>query len=98
MGVRRATPLFPLVGTLNSSRSSKSPYSFSVISQPPPFPLTKRTPFSDPQTFILPPLFTFQPVNSLPLNSRSKPLGASSSPDLATPLQQHAPTEKTQYN
>src|SRR5262249_16767702 len=54
-------------------------YSFSVISQPPPLPSTKRMPLSAPQTSILP-AWTFQPLRSLPLKSGVKPLGTSSSP------------------
>src|SRR5262249_43709792 len=79
IGARRPTPLLPCLGILNSSRSSKSPYSFSVISQPPPLPSTKRIPLSASQTSILP-AWTFQPLRSLPLKSGVKPLGTSSSP------------------
>src|SRR5262245_7198580 len=69
------TPLLPLRGILYSSRSSKSPYSFSVISQPPPPPWTYRRPLSlsAPQTSFLP-SSTFQPDKSLPLNRAMKSL------------------------
>src|SRR6266545_488252 len=77
-GERRATPLLPIFGILNSRRSSKSVYSFSVMSQPPPPPLTKRTPSSAPQTSILP--VAFQPVRSLRLKSGVKPGGGLVSP------------------
>src|SRR5260221_12032897 len=76
MALRKATPLLPFSGILNSSRSSKSPYSSSVINQPPPCPLTKRTPFSAPHTSILPPSLTFHPLRSLPLKRALNPSGA----------------------
>src|SRR6516165_8008486 len=73
MGLRKATPLFPCLGILYSSWTSKLAYSFSVMSQPPPPPFTKRIPFSAPQNSIFPPSLTFQPVRSLPLKSGSNP-------------------------
>src|SRR5262245_13350512 len=74
IGARSATPELPPLGTLKSNRSSKSPNSFSVISQPPPPPLTKRTPMSAPHDSVLPP-WTFQPSRSLPLSSDVNPSG-----------------------
>src|SRR5262249_15194632 len=73
MGLRKATPLFPCLGILYSSWISKLEYSFSVMSQPPPPPVTKRMPFSAPQYCIFPPSLTFHPVRFLPLKSLSKP-------------------------
>src|SRR5690349_5219766 len=79
-GQRRPTPLLPAFGTLYSSITSKSPYSFSVRSQPPPgWPVVYRMPSPAPQQSILAPSFTVQPVRSLPLNSDSKPSGGFSS-------------------
>src|SRR5215813_9021407 len=98
MGLRRATPLFPLLGSLYSNWSSKSEYSFSVMSQPPPLPLTNRMPFSAPQTAMLPPSFTFQPVKSLPLKRASKPLGGSLSADSAAGAQQKAAASEKSDN
>src|SRR3954451_10422294 len=75
-GERSATPLLPPLGSLYCRRSSKSPYSFSVISQP-PLPLTPSTPFLTVHASVLP-LWAFQPSVSLPLNSFEKPFGGES--------------------
>ena len=61
-------PLLPPAGSLNSSMISKSPYSFSLDSQPPPWPVVYRTSPSTPQLSAGPPI-GFQPERSLPLNN-----------------------------
>src|SRR5690349_19683988 len=75
-GERSATPLLPPLGRRYCKRSSKSPYSFTVISQP-PLPLTPSTPFLTVHASVLP-LCAFQPSVSLPLNSFEKPFGGES--------------------
>src|SRR5262249_43813203 len=91
--LRRATPLLPARGTLNSRRNSKSPYSFSVISQPPPAPLVKRSPPPAPHRSSLPPSLTLQPLRSLPLNSCSNPSGGPLSA-ARSPGQQHSRADR----
>src|SRR5579871_2571537 len=55
-------------------------------------------PFWAPQTLILPPLFTCQPVRSLPLKSGSKPFGASGAADWAASIPHNAATNNNPYH
>src|SRR4051812_36918169 len=73
-GARSATPLLPpFFSQRYSHRNSKSPYSFSVRSQPPPPPLHTMSPSSTAHTSFLP--VGFQPSRLLPSKMLVNPSG-----------------------